>query len=179
MPLNHVLLMRHAEAEDGPQMDPTRTLTATGRDIQVPAIRDFLVRQMGHIPLILSSNMARARDTAKPMVEALGAESYEEIWQLDPDVEPKVAWKRIEQLAQQVEEVLVVSHHPLIANLLEMLCGAKTGEGTFSHACVACIHVPKGHLKWFVSPALVERDELAEVQETLEAAETVLAMMDV
>jgi phosphohistidine phosphatase SixA len=163
----HLYLVRHAEAEAGPQMDLTRTLTATGRDVQIPAIASFLVRQVGHIPNVLSSNMARARDTAKPLVDALGAACYDEIWQLDPDVEPEKAWKRIKQLTRG-EDVLVVTHHPLVCTLLEYLCGAKTGEGTFTHASVACIHVEKQHLRWFVNPQLVERDQ--ELEATREAA---------
>lgn len=174
MALKHLLIMRHAESEDGPPMDPTRTLTETGRTVQVPAIAEFLVRQVGFIPSVISSNMARARDTAKPIAEAVGATEYEEIWQLDPEVKPEIAWKRIKQLASTSEDVLVVTHHPLCSDLLEYLCGTKTGENSYPHAAVACVQVQHGHLKWFVNPKLVERDELPAVQEAMRAVEELM-----
>jgi phosphohistidine phosphatase len=176
--LSRVLIMRHAESEDGPELDPTRTLTETGRTVQIPAIADFLVRQLGRVDLVVSSNMARARDTAKPLFEALGATGFEEIWQLDPDIKPEVAWKRIKQLGQNCESALVVTHQPLVSELLKYLCGAQTGEKTFPHAAVACIHLHKDmnqiHLAWLVNPLLVERDEIATTREALKLTKELL-----
>ncbi len=162
----HFFLVRHGDSEDGPKMDPTRAITETGRR-EAAATADFLARWCGHIPVVLASNMLRARQTAQPIKEAVGAASYEEIWQLDPDVDAQKAWRRIKQLAAG-RDVLAVTHEPLVSALFELTCGAKTGGKTFEHAGCACIHVEDGHLKWFVSPALVERDE--ELESTREAA---------
>lgn len=148
-------LMRHCESEDGPREDPTRQLTSVGRQ-QAQTMGQFLVRQVGRVDVVLTSYFARAQGTAAPIAELLGCANIIDTPALQPDTEPKDAWKEIEFLSDGCEEVLVVTHHPLTNELLKLLTGC--GAEKFHHGAIA--HIGEdGLLHWFVPPAVVERDE--------------------
>jgi phosphohistidine phosphatase len=158
----NVYLMRHAEAEDGPRNDPTRQLTSIGRK-QATLMGEFLVRQIGRVDLVLCSYFARAISTASPIAEMLGCTTLIESAMLEPDAKPEEAWKEIKFIAgDDMEDVLVVTHHPLTNELLQLITGCDSEE--FKHASV--VHIKDGKLKWFIPPHVVERDE----DEVLEAA---------
>lgn len=141
------LLARHAEAESGPQMDPTRALTPTGEK-QIPIMADFLNAMDCDIGLILHSDMARGRDTAEGIAKLLEVDTAQ-----DPAVGPEVdaegnllpgaeskAWRVIQVYARQIDDdeiLLVISHDPLIAALTAWLL--QSGEGDkfhFSHGTI-------------------------------------------
>ena len=172
-----IFLMRHAEAEAGEPMDSTRTLTEQGRE-QVKIMGEFLVRQIGRVDLVVSSNFKRAFDTARGMADLLGCEIVETSPALDPDGKPAMAWSDVEILAGAYcpetadAHVLVVSHHPLIGELAQYLCGVKTSDEKFHHAAVMHIHGdgPGSVMEYFVPPKVVERDEA----NVIEAAAAVL-----
>ena len=170
-------LQRHAEAEAGERMDPTRALTEQGRE-QVKLMGEFLVRQIGRVDLVVSSNFKRAFDTARGMADLLGCEIVETSPSLDPDGKPAIAWSDVEILTGAYcpetadAHVLVVSHHPLIGELAQYLCGVKTSDEKFHHAAVMHIHGsgPGSVMEYFVPPKVVERDEA----NVIEAAAAVL-----
>lgn len=147
-------LLRHAESEDGPREDPTRTLTSIGRK-QAALMGEFLVRQVGRVDIVLTSYFARAQATAAPIAELLGCELTIDTPMLTPDTTPEDAWKEIQFLAGELEDVLVVTHHPLTNELLKLLTGCDKDE--FKHAEVA--YIEDGKLRWLVPPPVVERDE--------------------
>ena len=68
--LPRIYLQRHAEAESGERMDPTRALTETGKR-QIKTMGEFLVRQIGRVDLVISSPFVRALDTARGMAQFL------------------------------------------------------------------------------------------------------------
>jgi phosphohistidine phosphatase SixA len=164
-------LMRHCESEDGPRDDPTRQLTSVGRK-QAQTMGQFLVRQIGRVDVVLTSYFARAQGTAAPIAELLGCSNIIDTPALQPDTAPKDAWKEIKFLSDGCEDVLVVSHHPLVNELLKLLTGCDSEK--FHHGAIAHIG-DDGKLHWFVPPAIVERDEddvldaAAGVVEALEA----------
>ncbi len=142
------LLARHAEAESGPQMDPTRGLTAAGEK-QIPVMADFLLAMECDVGLILHSDMKRGRKTAEGIAKLLDVDTAQ-----DPAVGPNAnddrevdagavekAWKVIQRYAKQVDDdeiLLVVSHGPMINALVAMLL--ESGEGDkfhFNHASIA------------------------------------------
>lgn len=158
-------LMRHAEAEDGPREDPTRALTSVGRK-QAQLMGDFLVRQIGRVDIVLTSYFDRARGTAAPIAEALGCEMVVDTPMLEPEVKPKEAWAEIQFIADGMDDVLVVTHHPLVNDLLAFLTGSKSAE--FKHAAVA--KIKDGELHWLVPPHVVERDEDEVIEAALEVS---------
>jgi phosphohistidine phosphatase len=170
-----LFLMRHAEPVAGEPNDADRPLTELGRQ-QIAAMSDFMVQQYGHVNVTIASPFRRALDTAKPMAEALGCMTIRETPWLEPNAPAEKAWNEIETLAGGRDDVLVVTHHPLIGKLFEYLCGAK--DARFKHAGIA--HLDEKELRWFVDPALVDRTEENAVIEaasklTLVAAKESLA----
>src|ERR1039458_1871216 len=147
-------IMRHAESEDGPREDPSRTLTSIGRK-QAVLMGEFLVRQIGRVDIVLTSYFARAQATAAPVAELLGCELTIDTPMLEPSASAREAWKEIQFLAGELEDVLVVTLHPLTNELLKLLTGCDKDE--FQHAEVA--HIQDGNLHWLIAPHVVERGE--------------------
>lgn len=131
-------LARHAEAEVGPQMDPTRELTDRGRE-QAKVIGKFLVTQTKKIGLIVCSNLKRGIDTAETMAEYLDVD-VERDFRVEPDQTPLAMWQCIQQWAKKLEdgeELLIVSHGPLINSFSAWLLNSGEGDKFhFSHATV-------------------------------------------
>ncbi|MCP1519910.1 phosphohistidine phosphatase [Pseudomonas migulae] len=109
-------VLRHGEAEPyGSRPDSERELTAHGRkEVLCSAAR--LVGQP--VTAIYASPYLRAQQTAQLVREALGFEpEIRTVEWLTPETDPdKVA----EQLVS-VSDVLLVSHNPLVGNLLSYL----------------------------------------------------------
>ena len=154
-----LFILRHAESESGEREDPTRALTSAG-EAQARTMAGFLRRELGRADIVLTSYFKRAADTAAPVAEALGAPVVN-LWQLHPDADADEALAAINRHGHG--DTIVVSHHPLVNELLKKLTGAATDDISFHHAHLA--HVHGGKLHWLVSPHLVERD-----QEVTEAA---------
>lgn len=171
----HLYLMRHGEAEWGEPLDPTRELTSIGRK-QVEDMAEFLVKQIGRVDLVVSSWMKRAVQTAAPMAEALGCHLVEHVSTLDPDGKPEDALSDIRNLAEihGAEQVLVVGHHPLINDLLEMLCGAKSDDVHFGHAAIAHVDPDTTQLHWFIGPPQVEREETNIIEHAVKLCDAML-----
>lgn len=171
-----LFIMRHAEAEYGEQLDPTRQLTSVGLN-QIEVMSDFMVRQVGRVDLVLSSWFQRAHNTAIPMAKALGDAPIDEIATLDPDGKVSDAWSDIQNLAEthQANDVLVVTHHPLTNELIEFLCGAKTNEVHFKHGFI--IHIEDGLMHWMLGPPQVERDDEGMLDAAIKVAESALRDM--
>lgn len=174
----HLYLMRHAEPESGEPLDPTREITSIGRK-QIDDMATFMVRQVGRVDLVISSWMKRATQTADPMAEALGNAKRENVPTLDPDGDPVQALEDIELLAglHGAEHVLVVGHHPLINDLLELLCGVKADEFHFRHSFIGHVDLDAKQLHWFIGPPQVERDEEGVVDKAIAVAESILEDM--
>ena len=109
-------VLRHGEAEPyGSRPDSERTLTTHGRE----EVLRSAARLMGQpVTAIYASPYLRAQETAQLVREALGFEpEIRTVEWLTPETDPdKVA----EQLVS-VSDVLLVSHNPLVGNLLSYL----------------------------------------------------------
>jgi phosphohistidine phosphatase len=170
-----IFIMRHAESESGEREDPTRALTDGGR-AQIRTMAAFMQREAGRVDCCFSSYFKRAADTAAPMAETLGAGAVVHLWQLQPDGDPKEAWQAIQRHGHG--DVLVVTHHPLTNELIELLTGAKTDDVSFHHAHIVKIEPATDKhmgwkLHWLVGPKLVERDE-AVTEAAIALADAVL-----
>lgn len=130
--------MRHAQAEFGDPIDPTRKLTDTGK-AQAQMMGKWLARQADVPTLILQSNMKRSQSTAKrvnwkldvPVITTYG---------LDPDTSPELAWRIIRRLGfeNHSKAVLVITHGPLIEKLFCSLIGCpSTSMIHFAYGAIA------------------------------------------
>ena len=194
-------LMRHADAEKGPQLDITRKLTGAGEK-ESKWIARFLATQTDKIKLVLHSDMHRGRDTAEIVAESLGVDTVQ-----DPNVGPaaepadmmktiKAVWK---EYALGDDELLIVGHGPSINKFTAWLLNSGEGDKFhFSHGSVCHFDTadpfPYGHdnhgiegrgegvrayLHWMVTPKLVKRAIKQDADAVIkEAAAVVDAVAD-
>ncbi|MBC3348065.1 phosphohistidine phosphatase SixA [Pseudomonas sp. SWRI196] len=109
-------VLRHGEAEPhGARPDPERTLTLHGRE----EVLRSAGRLMGEpLRAIYASPYVRAQQTAQLVREALGFEpALITVDWLTPETRPQTV---LEHLKDQ-DDVLLVSHNPLVGSLLGFL----------------------------------------------------------
>lgn len=184
-------LMRHAESEDGEQLDPVRTLTGRG-ERQAKTMGRFLATQTNKIGLIVHSDLARGRDTADILAKQLDVDT-EQTPLVGPDGEAKKVFKLITQLTAKLdddEELLVISHGPLINRFAAYLLASGEGDKFhFSHATVCHFDTenPEGgaygyegrgagqpaFLHWMATANLVSRLQEEDPKAVIEAAAAV------
>lgn len=199
-------LARHCEAEDGPQLQTDRGLTSLG-EAQIPVMAHFLASQTDKIGAVLcSSDLKRGIDTGEALAKKLDVDVVQTPWVDPPNNEGTVAqsdidraWKVIQKTAKSLndgQELLVVSHGPLINALAAWLIGSDQGDKFhFSHGTIT--HWDTGqpdpatgypyqgrgdgviaYLHWMMTPKgmlrAMERDESAVIEEALRIAEAMI-----
>lgn len=169
-------LMRHCEPTRGLPMDGTRSLVADGVK-QAEDMAAWLAREIGRVDYVVSSDFARAAETAAIMGKTLGASVVAQTAMLQPDKSPAQAWDDVMRLAMQSKTVLVVTHDPLINSLLFWLMGIEDGsveEVRFDWGSIAYLKgdAESMRLFWFVTPSLVLAD-----REIIDAAEGLAASL--
>ncbi|MFL1526361.1 phosphohistidine phosphatase SixA [Pseudomonas sp. O230] len=109
-------VLRHGEAEPfGSRPDPERALTAHGREEALRSAAELIGQP---ITAIYASPYLRAQQTAELVREALGFQpDIRTVEWLTPDNRPQAV---AEQLVS-VDYALLVSHNPLVGNLLGYL----------------------------------------------------------
>lgn len=196
-------ICRHCEAEEGPQLDPTRPLTDTGK-AQIPVMADFLQTQTDKIAAVLcSSDLKRGTDTGEGIAKRLDVPVIYTPW-VDPEVDVKKCWSVIKKTAaglEDGEELLVVSHGPTVNALAAYLLDSGDGDKFhFSHGSIAHFDTDDpavatgypdqgrgenvlAYMHWLVTAKLMNRamtgDETAVIEEALRIANAVLGDMRV
>jgi phosphohistidine phosphatase len=136
-----IYLVRHGEAEDVSRTgrDRDRVLTAEGRSRTRRAARG-LARIDATPALLVSSPLARARETADEVATSF-PRARREVWEeLAPGVDENALTDRLERLAAG-DDVMLVGHEPDFGELLAYwLTGSRNGFRTrFRKGAVACI----------------------------------------
>jgi phosphohistidine phosphatase SixA len=166
--------MRHCLTAEGPQMDAERTLNDVGEE-QAHVMRKFLKAVNVKPDIIVSSDFARAHDTAKIMQR--GDTPLETTPTLRPDGDASKAWKAIAKLVDKIKKdpdhnpaVLIVTHSPLIYPLLEAVafCFIASRCWVFQHGAIAYANTSEASFRWIVTPKLaahiVQHDDPKEVE---------------
>ncbi|HLR17904.1 MAG TPA: phosphohistidine phosphatase SixA [Alcanivoracaceae bacterium] len=146
---------RHGEAEAYAASDAQRALTERGS----AEVREFWrqLREQGVLPTrIIASPYVRAQQTAAIIAEVIGGLAVETHPLITPDASVSEV---LDWLGRDVAEegVLLVSHMPLVGNLVgQWTQGVGAGVG-MSVATVACIEadsteIGSGQLKWLKQP---------------------------
>lgn len=128
-------ILRHGEAEQRAPSDPERALTPHGRE----EVLRSAARLIGErIDLILASPYLRAQQTAGLVHEALGlAQEVATVPWLTPEAQP---WRVLDGIADLAgQRVLLVSHQPLVGNLLVSLCGDSAAASPMRTATLAVL----------------------------------------
>lgn len=110
-------LLRHGQAEPQARSDAERALTAQG----CQEVRQVAVQLEGRaLGAILASPYVRAQQTAALVREALGfTGGIHTVPWLTPDSDPREVLAQLDQYA--VDELLLVSHQPLVGALAGLL----------------------------------------------------------
>lgn len=174
--MSDLLLMRHAEAVEGERDDATRGLTDDGRK-DAKRVGRWLRKRGLEPDMILSSDFTRATETVERIMRGLkdSAIDWQQIPQLSPDATPQAAATAIEKRRDGAKLPLVVSHGPLIEDLLLYLTTGEEFGGAmglhWKHGSVCLVH--DGRLQWFITPAIAEKSD-----ELLQASEAALALAE-
>ena len=167
----NVYLMRHCTPAAGERLNADRPLTPGGRE-EAQDMADFMVRQIGRVDIVISSDYIRAKETADIMAKALG--SYVATTkQLEPDCKPKDAWDEVKRLAQASSDVLVVSHHPLIGHMIDYLADNSGIGHEFGHGSIACIVPDPPAMHWMVDREIATRQAQFEAAEACALADVI------
>src|SRR5271154_2244469 len=129
-------LMRHCLTDLGPRDDPNRTLDDIGEQ-QAKVIKRFLKAADINPDLVISSDFARAHDTAKIVNRGVPIVTTPA---LEPDATVKQAWKAITKLAGDAKAVLVITHGPLIQPLFASVAFAFQDRFHWEHGAIAYVN---------------------------------------
>ena len=137
----HLLLWRHAEAEDGAD-DLARRLTARGKK-QSQRVAAWLTACLPNEALVLVSPALRCQETAR----ALGRE-METRNEIAPGADADVVLEAA-GWPDGPEWVLIVGHQPTLGEVAAQLLGASEG-----------LSLRKGGLMWFESRKRIREQEI-------------------
>ncbi|MBQ0721443.1 MAG: phosphohistidine phosphatase SixA [Gammaproteobacteria bacterium] len=116
-----LFFLRHGEAEPRAASDAQRRLTRSGEG-DVLAVIESRRSELAGLELIVTSPYRRARQTAKIAAQALDFEPKLLVSEhLEPGAEPQALLRFIDSLA--AESILLVTHQPLVGNVLSLLSG--------------------------------------------------------
>lgn len=148
-----IFIMRHGEAHFNAPNDSERTLTSLGKTMTLN-VANWLATHNEGIKRVLVSPYIRAQQTLATLRKNLLLPSEVEIMtDLTPngDEYNVVNYLHILAEAEQVDSVLIVSHLPLVGELVSLLCPHKAPP-LFYTSTVACINYDAlnqiGELLW-------------------------------
>lgn len=153
-----IYIMRHGEAEATANSDRERALTAAGQ-ATVRAVGRALQHGVGGVSHILHSPYLRTTQTAALMHEQMGGHAA-----MDPcaalasgeEAAPALAW--LQQNLSDEEDVLLISHVPLVSMLAGLLLeGDPAADHPYHPASVLAIELESpapgvGELLWCRHP---------------------------
>lgn len=115
-----VWVLRHGEAQAQATSDRERPLTPTGLT-QAQGVGQFIAEHAA-IDRVFVSPYLRAQQTCAEVLRPLGLTAQTVDW-LTPDVSPEQVIDALERMQgeEQVWEVLLVSHQPLVSQLVSLL----------------------------------------------------------
>ncbi len=121
-----IWVLRHGEAERQTQYDPERALTTRGTDDAEKAgvvLSAFVTSSLQ----IFASPFKRAQQTAQAAVLALPQQRITTVEWLTPESDPSSAIRTLDSLAD--EDILLVSHQPLVSALIGVLTAGDYRAG--------------------------------------------------
>lgn len=127
-----ILILRHGEAERVSSGDGERHLTSAG-SVQVETVLNLAKKMGANVEKIASSPLPRAKETASIASKIFG-QTYTVINALEPDGSTEGVYDELSKY-EISKTVLLVSHQPLVSELVEDMLGTPPA-----------IHLPAGAL---------------------------------
>ena len=149
-----IFILRHGEAEPYVQPDSARPLTARGKQ----ETETILSRQLNYwqsVPSLWASPYVRAQQTATIVTRLKPELTIQTTDILVPESNPIKLARALE--SANLDEVMLVSHQPLVGVFLDWLAGLEPGcqrLGTSALAMVETEFIAAGcgELRWVVQP---------------------------
>lgn len=124
--------MRHGESEQSASSDAGRNLTRAGEN-EVRINCQYLNDPRPE--LILCSTLVRAKQTAEIVAKEIAYRKEVIIWEeLVPSGKPEILVRKLSELREGT--ILLVSHQPLVSELVAYLCDEKVYFDTGQIGCV-------------------------------------------
>ena len=114
-----IFIGRHGQASFDAESDRARPLTATGI-LETEKLRDQYFSELEQVQIIWASDLKRANETACLYASKLGLEIETKNF-LSPEGDAKRVLKKLQSLDDEAS-VLIVSHQPLVGELVSVLC---------------------------------------------------------
>ncbi len=130
-----LFFLRHGEAEARAASDAERRLTPRGEG-DVLGVIESRRAELAGVELIVTSPYRRALQTAKIAAQALDFDQELLVTeQLEPGAEPQALFAFIDAL--DAKSILLVTHQPLVGNVLSLLSGDNVWQGAGTANLVA------------------------------------------
>ena len=152
-----VVVMRHGDAVLGADDDAARALTSLGRE-QSRAMALWLQQQMPHLDRVLVSPYLRAQQTWQTVRGLFGEVQVDVQDELVPHGHSAPVADYLRALEGEVENLLVISHLPLVGYLVADLCPVQLPPMFVTSAMVAVeLQGAQGNLLWQQAPHLLKK----------------------
>lgn len=144
-------IMRHGQAEARAASDAERALTARGEQ-DVERVTRALASELANVEQIWVSPYRRAQQTAAIVNRVLGRGADPVTTELlTPEANLMALCDQMQQSDSM--ELMLVSHMPLVGELLHYLTGTDPGRYSMGTASIACVSLEVagaglGHLEW-------------------------------
>jgi len=163
-----LIVLRHGPAAERDPVrwpdDTKRPLTPEGAASTRKAAKG-LIRYIGHVDRILTSDAVRCRVTAEIVRGSMERPPAIVVWkELSPGLLAPPIFTRLHRDARSNQQVLLVGHEPTLAEFLGV---ALVGEGTpfvrLGKGAAACVDFPRGIrpgagvLRWLATPKQLAR----------------------
>jgi len=158
-------LLRHgvaAPAEGGPFSDAERPLTAEGKRKVRFVARAMRKRLEAGKPLLVSSPLIRARQTAEIVAEELKLRRAPVLWESLGDQDEEAILHALQSLDPIPESILLVGHEPSMSRTADRLIGVREGPGlALKKAGLCCLEAEQiseegcARLLWLLTPKIM------------------------
>lgn len=135
-----LFILRHGQAEAQKTTDEARNLTAVGRrDVAAMAVRSLA--ELKSVQQVWVSSLVRAQQTAQIVCDELKKEgvgfTLATTDLLVPEANPLLLLDAIQ--STQADSLLLVSHQPLVGQLIDIFCGSYPSFHDMATSSMACI----------------------------------------
>lgn len=151
-----LFILRHGQAEAHASSDFERRLTDKGR-ADVASMAQRFKSELQTLDELWVSPLVRAQQSAQALLAEVGASPQLITTEV---LVPEADLNRLYQLLNrsEVSSLLLVSHQPLVGDVVNDLCGTEPGYHAMGTASMACIEVEvfasaMGELLWLQHPS--------------------------
>ncbi len=148
----NIYILRHGQAEPQQTIDEARELTEKGR-LDTARVISGRLADLQSVTQLWASPLVRAQQTAHIAARYLPTLNVMTSDLIIPDADPFRVMEWVQSCERKNQSILLVSHQPLVGELVNKLCGKPTGfysMGTSSLAAIraSVVATGMGELMW-------------------------------